>query len=72
MSIYVVKLSEWFPKGDEYYENSKMMVEAMGCLKCGKKGKNIKYRYAMGHHSIPWGNGDIFCTKRCYEKWLKK
>jgi hypothetical protein len=72
MSIYPVKLNEWFPKKDKMYENSLIVVKLSNCVECGKSGKNIKYRYAIGHHSIPWGNGDIWCTKRCYNKWNKK
>ena len=72
MSIYPVKLNDWYPKGDEMNEIAILSVKFSNCLQCNKKGKDIKYRYAIGHHSIPWGNGDIWCTKKCYDKWLKK
>lgn len=62
MSIYPVKLSEWFPSGDEMYENASSMVEAFRCLACDKK---IRYSKAVGHHSIPWGHGDVWCSWKC-------
>ncbi len=70
MSIYPVRLNEWFPKGDEYY--AKHIVKCMKCLFCGKEGKKINYKYAMGHHSLPWGYGDIWCSSRCLNKWRKQ
>lgn len=70
MSIYPVKLSEWFPRGDENYQNSKMMVKFGQCYKCGKK--NIKYSTAFGHHSLPWGYGDIWCSSKCYRSKSKR
>lgn len=69
MSIYPVRLYEWFPPNDEMYENAECMVKFSKCIVCGKKPK---YRYAIGHHSIPWGNGDIWCTKKCFNKKIKK
>lgn len=72
MSIYPVRLNEWFPKGDEYHDNAKTMVKYSNCIVCGKKGKKINYKLVYGHHSIPWGNGDIWCTKKCYKSKGKK
>lgn len=66
MSIYPVRLNEWYPKGDEYYGNAKTSVTYSKCIVCGKDGKNINYRYAWGHHALPWGYGDVWCTKKCY------
>lgn len=64
MSIYPVKLNEWFPRGDEHYSNCKVVVQTSECIKCGKK--NIKYKCAIGHHSIPWGYGDVWCSSKCF------
>lgn len=69
MSIYPVKLSEWYPPGDEHYEYALMMVKSTKCLVCGKIAQ---YRYAMGHHSLPWGYGDVWCSKKCFRKQLDK
>lgn len=67
MSIYPVYLASWFPnKGNKdhlfLHQSGKMMVEYGFCKKCGKKPK---WKKAWGHHSIPWGNGDIWCSKEC-------
>jgi hypothetical protein len=70
MSIYVVRLSEWFSKNDENYEICKETVKFSRCFTCNKK--NIKYKYAMGHHSVPWGNGDVWCNKKCLKSKGKK
>jgi len=70
MSIYPVHLIEWYPKGDENYVSSKIVTLCSPCLRCGKKAKN--YAAAYGHHSIPWGHGDIWCSRKCYKKWKRK
>jgi hypothetical protein len=62
MSIYPVKLSEWYAYGDEMYEIAVSVVNSFRCLACDKK---VKYSKAIGHHSIPWGNGDIWCSWKC-------
>lgn len=28
----------------------------------------MKYHRAYGHHSIPWGYGDVWCSKKCLNK----
>ena len=62
MSIYLVKLCEWFPPGDELYEICSSIIEFSRCESCGKK---LSFRKAIGHHSIPWGNGNVFCSLKC-------
>lgn len=73
MSIYPVKLIEWFPHpkkrrdGDykstmSHHEDAKMIVKLSKCLVCGKQPK---WNRAIGHHSIPWGYGDIWCSEKC-------
>lgn len=64
MSIYPVRLNEWFPFGDEYYETAKSIVDFTRCLACGKK---CRYRKAVGHHSLPWGYGDLWCSEKCMQ-----
>lgn len=63
MSIYPVKLKDWYPYSDEMYEHSKGVVEVTPCYICGK---TAKYSKAIGHHSIPWGYGDIWCSLKCF------
>lgn len=60
MSIYPVRLNEWFPVGDENY--CKDIVDAMRCFACGKK---CRYKKVWGHHSLPWGYGDVWCSEKC-------
>lgn len=62
MSIYPVKLIEWFPPNDEMYSRSRSAVECVRCLACGSK---VNYKKAYDYDSIPWGHGDIWCSKRC-------
>lgn len=72
MSIYVVKLQEWYPKPSRfhkeadrlYYEMARLDVDLSKCLSCKKR---LKWNRAVGHHSIPWGYGDIWCGWKCYE-----
>lgn len=67
MSIYVVYLASWFPSRgkngkDPMHGTARMVVESSRCPKCNKKPS---WKRAWGHHSIPWGNGDVFCSRRC-------
>ena len=60
MSIYPVPLAKWFPIGDQYYFGDS--VEYYRCLACGRKPR---YSKAWGHHSLPWGYGDVWCSEKC-------
>lgn len=65
MSIYPVPLQKWFPntpKEKSYYWAARMTVDLARCENCGKR---CKYNRAWGHHSIPWGYGEVWCTKEC-------
>lgn len=76
MSIYAVNLAEWYPPGDEYHSLIKWMVSngagdfIRGCPNCGKK--HMHWQQAYGHHSLPWGYGEIWCRKKCYINYYKK
>lgn len=77
MSIYPVHLSSWYPKKTKKApvmdakddklnsEVAVICVETAKCIACGKK---CTWKKAWGHHSIPWGYGDIWCSKRCVGK----
>jgi len=75
MSIYPVRLSEWFPPGDEKHELVKWIVSngfsdaGIGCKHCGKK--HMHWQEAWAHHSLPWGYGDIWCREKCYKNYYK-
>lgn len=76
MSIYVVKLVEWYPPGDIHHGIVKFLVSngfadaGTGCLNCKKK--HMHWQDAYGHHSLPFGYGDIFCREKCYNNYRKK
>lgn len=71
MSIYPVRLSEWFPKGDPHHSTVKLIVSIEQCTYCKKK--NMHWQDAIADHSLPWGyyNG-IFCKKKCFDNYRKK
>jgi hypothetical protein len=33
------------------------------CIACRKKAKINK---AIGHHSLPFGHGDVWCSEKCF------
>src|SRR5581483_5607817 len=84
VSIYPVRLSEWFPEKYDpkkkwadrkeqksRYEICKMIVDMSACCVCGKKPQ---YRWAWGMHAIPWGYGsdEIWCSKKCLNALKKR
>ena len=64
MSIYPVHLAEWFPFGSEMYDSCHSMVEVNRCYGCGRR---MRFSQAWGHHSIPWGYGEIWHNLKCLE-----
>ena len=62
MSIYPVRLSEWFPPGNERHTTAFSLVSHMRCFACGG---NVRWKGAWAHHSLPWGNGDLWCRLSC-------
>lgn len=72
MSIYPVPLAKWFkrPKRKSLgyseclmdYEIIRFLVDSAHCYGCGKR---CKYNRAWGHHALPHGYGDVWCTKKC-------
>ena len=68
MSIYPVKLSDWYPPGDDKYEITSLLIKMSRCIACDKK---LRWKSAIGHHSIPWGHGDIWCSNKCLQSGKK-
>lgn len=64
MSIYPVPLNEWFPIGDENY--CKHITDFMRCHSCYTR---VNYFKAWGHHSIPWGYGEVWCNEKCLDSY---
>ncbi len=64
MSIYPVRLSEWFTIGDEYgsFDTAQSIAKTLRCLACDKR---VRWKAAIGHHSLPWGYGDLWCSWKC-------
>jgi hypothetical protein len=63
VSIYPVKLSEWYPPGDEMHDLTRFLVSLTRCLACGRR---CRWSKAIGHHSLPFfGHGDLWCSDKC-------
>lgn len=62
MSIFPVYLPSWYGKGDPNHALCRMFVEFTRCVRC--EGR-CAWKSAWGHHSVPWGYGDVWCSKKC-------
>lgn len=62
MSIWPVRLSEWYPFGDERHEICLSIIECTRCLACGDR---VRFKKAVGHHSLPFGHGDLWRSLKC-------
>jgi len=62
MSIYPVRLSHWYPFGDEMHST---LMSIISCTRCYACGDRVRFKRAVGNHSIPWGYGDLFCSEKC-------
>lgn len=62
MSIYPVKLCEWFPPDSVCFSIIYSLIKTARCHACGSK---CRFKAAVGSHSLPWGNGDLFCNWEC-------
>lgn len=74
MSIYPVKLIEWYPRRTKSWTQKSNYISAFMSVKYGEclycSNKKMKYKTALwGHHSVPFGYGDIWCNSRCLKKW---
>ena len=70
MSIYIVRLKEWFPKGDEMHKIARIIVANEKCAFCKKKPR---WRNARGYHALPWGYcSDVWCNIHCEEAYWKE
>ena len=76
MSIYPVRVKEWFPPGDPKHQLVKWIVSSgytdtgVGCINCKKI--HMHWQEAYVHHSLASGYGDIWCRKKCYDNFWKK
>lgn len=62
MSIYPVPLAKWFPITDPHY-----MGDSIQYYRCQACGKRPRYSKAWGHHSLPFGYGEVFCNLKCLD-----
>jgi len=76
--IYPVYLARWYPRRPKnkkdydasLHSNAKTSVEFTECHECGGK---CTWKKSWGDHSIPWGYGDVWCSRKClYTKRKKK
>jgi len=61
MSIYPVRLNEWYPVGDEMHEYAEMALH----FRCSACGDMPNFKKAWGHHSVAWGYGEVWCNEKC-------
>lgn len=62
MSIYLVVLSKWYPFGEDRHDIAVEVIRASRCPTCRSR---IRWKRAVGHHSVPFGCGDVFCSWKC-------
>lgn len=63
MSIFVVRLKEWFPLGDDHHDTAKYIATGARCEACYKK---VRWRAALGYHALPWGySAEVWCSWKC-------
>lgn len=62
MSIYPVKLCEWYPAGDPQHETAYFLSTTFKCIACNKVPR---WKAAIAHHSLPFGHGDLWCSWKC-------
>ena len=66
--IYPVRLIKWFPRKSEDYKSLIYMRKCMYCAGCGKSMARSKYKNIIGHHSLPYGHGDMWHNDNCFRK----
>lgn len=86
MSIYPVYLASWFPRrttkprpaevgewwDKEQHTNNIVAETVVKLSKCERCKKKCKWKQAWGHHSIPYGHGEIWCSKTCLIKHFRE
>ena len=68
MSIYPVLLSEWYPLGDAEHW---VTLDIVTCNRCYACGARVRWKKAVGHHSLPFGYGDLWCGWKCAKSGKK-
>lgn len=70
MSIYPVPVKEWYddPEHAFYKEREalKGMIKYLNCENCKKSLKRC-WKRVWVMHSITWGYGEAWCSKKCLE-----
>lgn len=68
MSIYPVRVTEWYDDKENAFHTErdtlKMLLKHEKCHRC-KKPMSRKWKTAWVMHSITWGYGEAWCTRRC-------
>jgi hypothetical protein len=66
MSIYPVRITEWYddPK-NAFHAEREMLKTILKYTKCECCKKSIKWQTGYVMHSITFGYGEAWCTKKC-------
>ena len=70
MSIYSVRLKDWYGPGDSLHSTLKFATKFLSCPNCKKK--NMHWQDVVGDHSIVHGYGDMWCREKCQRNYFKK
>ena len=66
MSIYPVKITEWYNQKTEFKSEVKTLKILLPNLKCHKCGNPIEWKKGYVMHSITFGGPDeAWCSKKC-------
>jgi hypothetical protein len=66
MSIYPVRIKEWYVEGKPFGAEMPMLKSMLRCLPCIQCGKKIRWDRGYVMHSITFGGPDgRWCSKKC-------
>ncbi len=68
MSIFPVKINDWFEPLSSGWNDVQDVLEYHRCYACGDK---VKMNKGVVHHAIAYGHGYAWCSVRCFESGKK-
>lgn len=65
MTIYVVRVSEWYKYGSPYYETLLIFIERLRCVACRKR---LRYKSVLVQGDPIWRSDapTMWCSEKCY------